>query len=1076
MQVIFSDIASDDNLSDLISGDAVLWLTDSSLSDAATIEAVAGLVQAPWRGVYVEATSKDLAEALEREDDAHGWTFDRGFSHLIASDPAALTLQRRARPVFFLNGRADRGGGESAAAIGRSAMRRRLNMIGRLRDLEPKRLVLVGANPAVAIEELADLWQGEFRALLTVVSTDTDKSEEIATTLGSATDLRAVQWIRQSTPDFAQALLRRLESVATGSKLLLKVQLRTGKLLDVDFARAELAEHPIGDACEFIQVRDTLPVSPQDLTKEEFRSFFTRSEPTWRAFAAGLPWIPDSSAETALMQGLKKLLGDPPTAVQLYSISAEAGAGGTTQARALAFAAARAGFPTLLVKQHSDVPSSLEITSFFYRALSLVQKAAGDQAAEAGVEPAWLLVLDVQHVDGGTDDLWRLCAELARSGRRVAVLKVAAAESPLQPPKNVPHKELAYVNHDLDLESAVNLGRHLNVFLRLTGGEKTPDQWRTFWEKHRPDIDTGIASFWIALEFWLAGNFQLGESIQGWALRQFKDLDAAIGIKKSILEIAALSVERRALPERLLATLQTPRLPWSQVLEESRRHSPGLGLVQAQSVPYGRVWAIAHDVLARYLLNAVWNDRLLAESLGVDLAEDPVALRIELIKEVASRSTVGDAFAKPFAVGLATQVMKLDEQYGNAEFFPYWRRVLGLLEDVPKSVSNSSRTFNHHLAISRRRVTQGELFQVTPSEKKGLLIKAVAEVTFALEKIDPSAEDESDLNLLNTLALLYQDLAALQRVAFDDKKLLAHYLAKSDEVTKRALKENPNNSYVLETAAKNLLRQHFDPEDQSGKVEAAAEALSYVFQASNLEAAATRRMSLGQLADEALECLRAPTAAAVVDRLCGLGSAYGFIAKAWRSLPQSREGSDGLLEHISQDEAKTALEILRAAPDREWLLVRLQYDLEAIATPSNFGRQLALLDELADTVGYRLSMQQRLERAVLLHLQGRHKAGGEEFSKVRRDIKTSQSILYVPDRLRWLLSPDRSRRATCSARAIDSSSGRPLGQVTELGGSQAPYTAQEFGKPRFAAGELFKCQVTFSAMGPFLKPAEISHR
>jgi hypothetical protein len=45
-----------------------------------------------------------------------------------------------------------------------------------------------------------------------------------------------------------------------------------------------------------------------------------------------------------------------------------------------------------------------------------------------------------------------------------------------------------------------------------------------------------------------------------------------------------------------------------------------------------------------------------------------------------------------------------------------------------------------------------------------------------------------------------------------------------------------------------------------------------------------------------------------------------------------------------------------------------------------------------------------------------------------------------------------------------------------LGGIQAPYTAQEFGKPRFAAGELFKCQVTFSAMGPFLKPAEIPHR
>jgi tetratricopeptide (TPR) repeat protein len=1026
--------------------------------------------------VYVEATSKELGDALGREENPHVWSSGRGFSHLIASDPASLTLQRRARPVFFLNGRVDGSGGESATLSERSAMRRRLNMIGQLRDLEPKRLVIVGTNPAVAIEELADLWQGDFRALLTVVSADTDRSEEIAEILAAATDLGGVQWIRQSTQDFAQELLQRLESVANGSKLLLKVRLSTGAALDVDFARAELAEHPIGDACEFIQVRDTLPVSPQDLTQEEFRNFFTRSEPTWRAYAAGLPWIPNLSAETALLQGLNKLLGDPPTAVQLYSISAEPGAGGTTQARALAFAAARAGFPTLLIKQHSDVPSSLEITSFFYRALSVVQDAAGHHEGGAGIEPVWLLVLDVQHLDGGTDDLWRLCTELARSGRRAAVLKVVAAENPLQPPKHIPHKELVYVNHELDLDSAVSLGRHLNVFLRLMGEEKKPDQWRSFWEMHRPDIDTGIASFWIALEFWLAGSLKLGESIQGWALRQFKELEASTEVKRSILEIAALSVERRALPERLLATLKSPRLPWSQVLEEARRHSPGLGLVQAQSVPYGRVWAIAHDVLARYLLNAVWNDRIFAGSLGVDRTEDPVALRIELIKNIGSRSSIGDAFAKPFAVNLATQVLKLDEHFGNAEFFPYWRRILGLLEAVPKSVINGSRTFNHHLAISRRRVTQGELFNVTPLEKRGMLTKAVAEVTFALEKIDPNADDEGDLNLLNTLALLYQDLATLQRIAFNDKDLLAHYLAKSDEVTKRALKENPNNSYVLETAAKNLLRQHFDPEDQTGKLEAAAEALSYVFQASNLESAVTRRMSLGQLADEALDCLRAPTAEAVVDRLCGLGSAYGFIAKAWRSLPQARESTVGLLEHIGKDEAKTALEILRQAPERDWLLVRLQYDLEAIASPFDFGRQLSLLDELANTAGYRLSMQQRLERAVLLHFQGRHKAGGDEFSKVRRDIKTSQSILFVPDRLRWLLSPDRSRRATCSARAIDSSSGRPLAHVTELGGIQAPYTAQEFGKARFAAGELFKCQVTFSAMGPFLKPAEIQYR
>jgi hypothetical protein len=1071
MKILFSEAPNEQTISDLISGDAVLWLTDSDYLDGGALVSIARLIDGPWRGVFLESSSGALATALA-DGGQERWGKETGFTHIISSNPISLILQKRARPVFFLNGRGDFTGSDGVLLNQTNALLRRLNMISRMRELEPKRILIVGPNPGVALNDLAELWDDGLRALISVVSAESDASSEVLARLVEATDLDAVAWITQSSVDFSETVCSRASALANDGRISVNIRLPSGRRSDIDFATAELIENPISDACRFILARDILPVSPRDLTLKEFRGFFTKTDADWRAFSAGLPWMPDPSPERIMMKEMRRLLSDPPGAMQLFSVTSEPGAGGTTQAYALAFAAAREGYPVIIVKPHSEVPSSLELTGFMFRAISVIEERSD---YEQGAEPVWLVVLDVEHLSGSPDDLWRLWADLARSGRRVALLKVVGADNPLQAPTNIPHKELVYVNHDLAPNDVISLGDHINVFLRHVGKEKPKGEWKAFWDAHRPDIDTGLASFWIALEFWLAGYMELGESIQSWVLRQFKSLDASVETKQALLEIAALSVERRAVPERLLMQLRSPRLPWAQVLEDTRGQSPGLGLAQAQSVPYGRVWAIAHDVLARYLINGVWNDRPLAARLGLDNRRDAVDLRLELISRVAHRSSIGEPFALPFAINLATRVLKLDEQSGNAEFFPYWERVLALLEGVPVAVSTGSRTYNHHLAISRRRITQGEIFQVTSEEKRALLLRAVNDVSFALDNIDSTPDDESDLNLLNTLALLYQDLATLERLVFGDKIRLANYLAMSDEVTRRALKENPNNPYVLETAAKNLLRQDFDA-DEERRVQAAAEALSYVFQASALESGLLRQSNLGQLAMEALKLLRAPSAQAAVDYLCSIGSAYGYVARAWRLLPHEGALDDVSWKEINPANALEASEILNQAPQRNWLLVRLQYDFMVIAEPMGFSRQLALLDELADFQGYRLPLQQRLERAVLLYLQGRHKAGTAEFSRLRQDIRLSQAILFVPERLRWLLSSDKTRRAVCSARVIDSSSGRPHAKVVELSGAQVPFTPQEFGKARMATTEIFKCQVTFSAMGPFLKPVDFERR
>jgi len=1078
MHMIREDAISDELVSDILARDCVLWLTVEILGNAQERDQLVKLTHGPWRAVFVESSSAEFASALAEQSQAIDSTDTAGaFTHLIASDPLALTLQRRAKPVFFLNGRGDRTGTEAANLPKRSADRRRLNMTARLRDLEPRRVVVVGEHPARALDDLVDLWDVEFRALLTIVTPDATLLESADASLKEIIGLNVVHWISQPVTQFADSVAARLAELTASASVLVAVQLPGRALVNVDVARAELTEQPLSDLCDFIRIQDTLPVSPEDLRDEEFRDFFTRGKLSWRPFAASLPWTPDRTAEKNLLKLLRAQLADPPSSIQVLSVVSESGAGGTTQARALAFAAAKAGFPTLMVKQESTVPSALELTGFLFRAAAeTARRAADDGYGDVG-EPVWLIVLDVQHGGRSSDELERLCGELARSGRKTAILKVVSASSSLDLPESIPHQELIFVQHEMESADVADLGKHLNAYLRHYGKEKTGDEWQRFWKSHRPDLDTGIASFWIALEFWLAGFLALGESIQSWVLRQFKALTGQTEIQRAILEIASLSIERRATPERLLSPLTSPRIPWSSALESTRSASPGIGLVYGESFPYGRMWALAHDLLARYLMNGVWNDRLLCEELRLPLFEDTVAMRLAMIADLSQRPALGEPFARPFAVSLATSVLKLDEQSGNAEFFKHWRQVLSILDAVPQVIRLTSRAFNHHLAISRRRVTQDDLFHIENAEKRALLRKASKDVEFALDQIEASHDDESTLNLLNTLALIYQDLADLERGSGNPTEL-ARLLAKSDEITNRALQENPNSPYVLETAAKNLLRQGLTSQSSDERIEAASKALSFVFQASRLDSAFARRMKLGQLAARALQVLRDDRAAPVIERLCAQGSPYGFIARAWSLLPSSDGVEPALaLDSIDRSSALAAIQILNSAPERNWLLVRLMYDLVVIATPTDFQAQLRLLDELAATKGYQLSLQQILERAVLLFIAGQHKQATDEFKWLRPRVKESQVVVFVPTRLRWLPTPDRASRAVCTARVIDSSaSARGMAKVNELGGAFAPFNPHEFGKSRMAPNEQFKCQVTFAAMGPFLKPVEPAHR
>lgn len=1062
----------EDALFDLLNRDAALWVCSAGPDDNIEHALLAQFMVLPWKLVLCEPSSVDLVSELKKyESQTDSLSRHRGFVHLVASDPSTRQLPARALPIFLLNGRADASDrAESPRLTGIAATRRRLNMLERVEVASPKRVFVVGSSFESAAEQLADLWTCDFRTLLTFVVPPTMDPESITKRFELVADLSSITVISIALNEFFLETIKKGEELLPDSKIVIRVRDFAGNVVEADITDAELIEQPLLDKFEIIKSKDLRRLTDTDLTVEDLDAFFDKSRHTWRPFSAGLPWLRDKSSVKKLLNGLKTVHENGSDEKAIYYVLSESGAGGTTIARALAFEAALAGYPTILAKSHLYAPNSTEVRSFIYRALKCLKTAHEGEISDSHVrepETPWLIVMDREQWDGQEQALISFMAELVRSGRSFIILKVLGPDLS-QDVLNFPKaRELCYLTHELHRDEVIALGEHLNKFLKPLKAQKGMDAWLQFWEYHKPDIETNIAAFWITLEFWLKGLINLEDSIQGWVLKQFREAPISQEVRLIIMEIAVLSIERRAIPEQLLPIPKEPKLPLSVVLENVRASIPALALVR-QNSPQGRFWAMAHDVLGRYLINAVYYDRALVQDLNLEKILSPVELRLYFISQLTQRIVLGEQRFVPYAVQFAIKTLKLDEPEGNAEFFLYWRDIIGILENFPLSVRQGNRTFLHHVAISRRRVAKNDRFGASVEEKRFQLKKAIGEIEFSLKSLEYTPDDESNLNLYNSLALAYQDLAQLELEQDGVSELVNILRKKANEATLNALRENPTSSYVLETAARNLLQQ--GKLDSNENITYSAQALGYVFQASTLDSSISRQRQLGRLATEALMQLRVSGAAEQISRMIAAKNPMGFLASAWLKLTADRvDITTALPSEYNEDQMQSAVEVLKKAP-RHWLIIRLQYDLFSALEPSNFDNQLSLLDELESMTTYRMSLQFRLERSILLHIVGRHLDANEEFRRLRQDLKEQNAFVFVPTRLRWLLGPDRRTRLLCTARVLDNLGYRSMAQVVELKNAQVPFVAQDFGRENMPVRMVFKCHITFGAMGPFIKP------
>ena len=1074
-----ADDIPDSLLASLESRDVALWVR-SLPKDPPSQDTLVSFLGLPWRLVILESHDADLIEGLEAAASFEDpMTRKRGYVQVIDADPSRIELPQRCLPVYLLRGR-----DTSKSAEDFESRLARMTMLEELRRSGSRELLVISSSNDPVPPDLRDVWSAGFRANITFISDVPSAQETVEEWVLSSDDGPSATLVRLQGPKAVEEIITRYGATYPEARYVIRLRDSRGGFKKVDVTEADEPERPILERYFLIQEGDLTPILPEELSEEEFVGFFRDPQESWRPYAAGLPWMRDADHAENLERLTKKLDSAGSEENSVAYISSEPGAGGTTLAHALAWRLARRGYPTLVAKPLPFVPDALPISNFLNRVLTQVQHetpgdgASNDASSIGGAdhtegesrarryEAPWLIVFDTLHWEGRDSELVRFRNELEKSGRPVCILVVTGTVLDLAFLNTRIFNKIAELNHAIDKESARDLGRHLNQYLRAYGKARENQQWDRFHADHTVRYLEGQSAFWVSLSFWIQGQYNLDESIQEWMYRAFKEHTQDPAVRQAILEIAALSSERLPMPEALLPAPRG-RWPVSQLLEDLRPSLSALGLVPI-SDGTNRYWALIHDILGRFLVNAIFYDPQMREELGYMEAQDAEHLRFMLLRQISQKRLLGEKAYRSIGEDFANSIFKIDPDQGHGSFASIWRQVLAALDSMPRSLLDSSRVFRHHTAVSRRRITKLNpvYYGVTIEDKLTLLNRAIDDINYALTYIDYAPGSESNLNLYNSLAHAYFDLADVEMDEGAGHERIGELRRLANDATRKAYEENPSSSYTIETYVKNLIQSaRYSPEEATNHC---LQALGILFSALTSDEATYRASHLGELADQALRILFDQSSVSATPT--EPKSAIEVLLAAWRAIKEGVEEHEGLNPaEVPPANKEKALEVLAHPAGRgNMQVLRMRYDLVSTVQPYDFKQQLELVEQLEAT-NYRITPQLRLEYAILLFQDSRATEGDKEFRSLRRLWKESEQFVHVPVRLRWLLTPDGEPQTVQAITASDYGY-RAMARVRAFGNAPVPFRPEEHGFRDLRPGMPFACHVSFGHNGPFLRP------
>lgn len=1069
----------DNTLANLDNRDVALWVRELPW-DPDQRDQVIAFLGLPWRLVLLEGRNPGLIEALEAASnvDDH-MARKRGLMQIVDSDPSRIQLPPRCLPVYLLD---DQRKGVVLSPFEKRL--RRINMLEEFRQSSVREVLFISGSAQPIPVEFSDIWLADYRAQLTFVSGSLSAETQLNQWLEATPDITAVTLVEQPTEQLTKTTLVRYLEVYPADRRIIRMRDNRGQFHRVDITTADEVERPILETYDLIQERNVMRLQPDELNQEEFVDFFKDPEHSWRPYAAGLPWVRDASARDELRRLLRRLDSYGPDENCIAYIASEPGSGGTTLARLLAWESARDGYPVLMAKQFPFVPDALPIVNYITNANRLFGKAladedlghgpnprarqSGDQgASEHHFETPWVIVFDTLHWQHRDTELLQFRNELTASGRPACVLVVAGTELGLPYWTSAAFKKLTELNHAIEREDALALGRHLNQYLRYYGRARTEAQWERFYNEHTIRYLEGIAAFWVTLSFWIQGQYDLSESIQEWIYRAFREQADDPIIQEAILQIAAMSSERLPLPQAILPRV-SGRWPVWQLIEDRIAELGRIGLTQINAQGQ-RYWALVHDILGRLLINALFYDYPTREVLGYADANSPEELRFLLLRGISQNPRLGEKAYIAIGEDFATEVFKVDPDHGKSSFADIWRQVLEALDRMPQLLRDTSRVFRHHSAISRRRIAKLDplLYGVGEGDKKVLLTRAIADINYALTEIPYSAGSEPDLNLLNSLAHAYFDLAEVESMTGAPPERVAALRRSANEATLRAYHESPNNSFVVETYVRSLLQVARDVPDRA--LENCIAALGVVYSALNGSIENARTSQLGKLADQTLKILLQQVPSGIL--ASEPHTAIDVLVRAWLVLASERsDQQDWSMVDVPLHAQETALEVLGHPAGRgNMQVLHLRYDLTCNCRPYHFKDQIRLLEPLRLSQ-YWISPQLQLEYAILLFQVGRPTEGDREFRSLRRLWQKSEQFVAVPPRLRWLRAADGKSPQLVRATNGSDYGTRAFALVREFANARVPFRPEEHGFSDPQPGVTFSCYVSFGHNGPFLRP------
>jgi len=1084
----------------LVARDVALWVGRHSANSfgKGVRDALAGLASLPWNLILVEDPSAEYASVVAGDHS----TRSRGVSGYripVAGPVSDVSFPERSIPVLFLNGRDDGASAVERPDAGGANKRllRRLGMLDELAQRSVHTIVLV-PSPTDDLEEALSEAVAELRPHIVAFSPSEAQREVLRSWAERRPGPTSVTVCTSPIPELARVLSEQIARRVPSDRLRLRVRLQPDVLPTVvDCSDVVPVDSPALASFMVLKDSDLSPVSEDALKPEEIDGFFSRttddaSNAFWRPYAAGLPWPRDEGGSVSrLLERLEKVRASAPGTVSVVTVDTEPGAGGTTASRMLALQAARAGYPTLVAKAGIDLASPEVASAFLFSVSTVVRESLGASTAtdehedaapheEDGGPIPWLLVLDTEHWINAEEVVLSYVRVFKRFAHRVVIMLVRETTSRSELPIPVQRLFEGPLAHELSQRAVESLGQHLNRYLRHIGREQSIAQWRNFWADNSLSPEPGTlgvsetsSSFWVALEFWLRKQLSLGDSIRRWLYEQFlaakyRGSSLSIDTKRALLTIAALSLERTHLPEQLLPMPAENQDPLSAQLSGLLVEVPALGLLRRRT-DRTSVWGIAHLPLAQHLLDGVSEDPDLLSQLGIASGTTSVRLRIKLLADFARHEALGHERYRSLALRFAQSIFKL-ERSGHQEFARYWRDVFNGLFGMPEVLWDTSRTFIHHVAISRRRVAvDDDLFaDKSESERARLLEEAVGDLEYALS-LEKGEDDERDLNILNSLARACQDFAANLRKTGGDPDRIKALEDREIECLQQAEQLNPTNSHVLETSARGyVLAAQREP---SSAARSLCAALQRISTARSLDSAAERRQRLDELTQQAFEGLLR-LSDDVLENLRTTNPSVAAMSAAWRLLRRVDDSGMLLIADTPGADVARALEVLDAVPpkQREWVLTRLLYDLVALQHAYDFARQLQLLRALEGTPA--MHLQLRLERAILLHQTGSHPTAEQEFRDIRRELQDSEAIIDVPKRLAWFLKSGSAERAVCDGKVVPppGSWRRHAMRVLQLGNTIIGFDPLDFGVDKMPPGRVMKCVVGFNVRGPYARP------